>query len=104
MSKKSLGIDIGDSQITGVVLEQRGKSLVVAACLSLPLSDQLDPAQQASLLCQQLDWREGACVCGLPLSVLSVRNLSRCILSWIGRIQLLIVSFYKKLLGKLVVC
>ena len=76
MSKKSLGIDIGESQVTGVVLEQRGKSLVVAACLSLPLTDQLDPAQQVRLLCQQLDWREGACVCGLPLSLLSVRNLA----------------------------
>jgi len=76
MGKKSLGIDISDDQITGVVLDQLGKSTMVTACLSLPLSDHLDVAQQARLLGEQLGWREGVCVCGLPLSLLSVRNLT----------------------------
>lgn len=76
MGKKSLGIDISDDQITGVVLDQLGKSTMVTACLSLPLSEHLTIAQQTRLLCEQLDWQEGACVCGLPLSLLSVRNLS----------------------------
>ena len=76
MGKRSLGIDISDGQIIGVALEQRGKSSIVTACLSLPLSEHIDIAQQTRLLCEQLNWREGACVCGLPLSVLSVRNLA----------------------------
>ncbi len=76
MGKKALGIDIGDAHITGVVLDQSGKSAIVTACLCLPLDEHLDVAQQARLLCEQLDWKEGACVCGLPLSLLSVRNLT----------------------------
>ncbi len=76
MGKKSLGIDISDDQITGVALEQQGKSLAVIACLRLSLQEGADIAQQTRQLCEQLDWREGACICGLPLSLLSVRNLS----------------------------
>lgn len=76
MGKKSLGIDISDGQITGVALEQHGNTLAVAACLSLPLLEEHDIAQQTRQLCHQLDWREGACTCGLPLSLLSVRNLT----------------------------
>jgi general secretion pathway protein L len=74
MGKKSLGIDISDGQIIGVALQQHGKSSTVTGCLSLPLSEDVDIAQQARLICEQLDWQEGVCVCGLPLSVLSVRN------------------------------
>jgi len=74
---QSLGIDISDSHITGVVLEQQRKHLAVRACLSLALPDGADPAVQMRLLCEQLDWRAGGvCVCGLPLSQLSVRNLT----------------------------
>ena len=76
MGKKSLGIDISDGQIVGVALEQHGKSLRVTGCLSLPLSGHLDVVQQTRLLCEQLDWQEGVCVCGLPLSLLTVRNLA----------------------------
>ena len=76
MGKKSLGIDICDGQIIGVALEQHGNSSRVTACLSLPLSEHVDIAQQVRLLCEQLNWREGACVCGLPLSVLSIRNFA----------------------------
>jgi len=76
MGKKSLGIDISDGQVTGVALEQQGKVLVVTAFLRLPLSDSADIAEQIVELCRQLDWREAPCICGLPLSLLSVRNLT----------------------------
>ena len=76
MGKKSLGIDISDDRITGVALEQQGKSVLVAGCISLPLSEHIDVAAQIRQLCKQLDWREGACICGLSLSQLSVRNLA----------------------------
>lgn len=76
MGKKSLGIDISDGQITGVALQQHGNTLEVIACLSRPLLEEQDIAQQTRQLCEQLDWREGACTCGLPLSLLSVRNLT----------------------------
>ncbi|MCL2790583.1 MAG: type II secretion system protein GspL [Desulfobulbus sp.] len=74
---QSLGIDIGSSHITGVVLEQRGRQLIMNGCGRLPVvDDHADPAETISLLCRQLDWQGGACVCGLPLSLLGVRNLN----------------------------
>jgi general secretion pathway protein L len=76
MGKKSLGIEISDGQVTGVALEQQGKVLVVTAFLRLPLSDSADIAAQVVELCRQFDWREAPCICGLPLSLLSVRNLT----------------------------
>ena len=71
-----LGIDIGTSHITGVVLEQRGRQLTVSGCSSLPAAHYAHPAEAISFLCRQLDWKEGVCVCGLPLPLLSVRNLN----------------------------
>jgi len=76
MGVQSLGIDISDSHLTAVVLEQQRKRLVLNDCLSLPLADGADPAALIRQLCQQLDWKGGACVCGVPLSMLSVRNLT----------------------------
>ena len=75
MGLKSLGIDISDSHVTGVVLEQQRKNLALSASLSLPLAEGDDPAASVLQLCRQLDWQEGVRVCGLPLSMLSVRNL-----------------------------
>ena len=76
MGTLSLGIDISDSRIAGVVLEQQRKTMKVRACLSLPLTDGGDLAESIHHLCHQLEWREGYCVCGLPLSLFSVRNLT----------------------------
>jgi len=76
MGVQSLGIDISDSHISGVVLEQQRHSLVLRACLRLPLPHGADLAAHVRLLCQQLDWQGNVCVCGLPLSLLTVRNLT----------------------------
>jgi len=76
MGTKSLGIDISDGYITGVVLEQQRKAPILVNRLSLPLPEGEDLAAAIRLLCEQLDWREGLCVCGLPFSLLSVRNLA----------------------------
>ncbi len=76
MGKKSLGIDISDGQITGVVLEQQGKSFSLLASLGLLLPEDGDVGAYARHLCEQLNWKEGVCACGLPLSMLSVRNLA----------------------------
>lgn len=76
MGVQSLGIDISDSHLTAVVLEQQRKGLVLNGCLSLPLADGADPAALIRQSCQQLDWRGGVSVCGVPLSMLSVRNLT----------------------------
>ncbi|MDR2548856.1 MAG: PilN domain-containing protein [Desulfobulbus sp.] len=73
---QSLGIDIGDSRITGVVLEQRHRQLAMVGCFSLPTPYRADPAEAIDRLCRELGWKEGVCVCGLSLSLLSVRNLN----------------------------
>jgi|GEM_PF-556613 Type II secretory pathway, component PulL len=95
MGIQSLGIDIGDSHITGVVLELHGRLLTITAmriesglgieprdeqltmrsCSSIPTDDRVDPSEAINILCQQFDWKGGVCVCGLSLSQLSVRNL-----------------------------
>ncbi|MBM9536051.1 type II secretion system protein GspL [Desulfobulbus alkaliphilus] len=75
MGRKSLGIDIGDSWITGVVVEQRRKKLAIIAAHGIPLPDGGDTAQHVHRLCQRIGRHDGNSVCGLPLSLLSVRNL-----------------------------
>lgn len=72
----SLGIDIGDHYVTGVILEQQRKTVVLKACAKLPLRDATDPADQIGSLREQLNWRDGVAVCGLPLSFFSIRNLA----------------------------
>jgi general secretion pathway protein L len=76
MGVKSLGVDIGNSRITGVVLEQQRKKLSLVASCSVIVPEGTEPAAQIDLLCQRLGWGEGASGCGLPLSMLSVRNLT----------------------------
>jgi len=75
MGIKSLGIDISDGCIAGVVLEQQRKAPVLISRLNLPLPEGADCAAVIRDVCAQLEWREGVCVCGLPFSMLSVRNL-----------------------------
>jgi general secretion pathway protein L len=76
MATKSLGIDLSDGHLTGVVLEQQRKAPVLVACQRLPLPEETDLAASILLLCEQVGWPEGVCVCGLPLSMLSVRTLN----------------------------
>ncbi|ADW16837.1 Fimbrial assembly family protein [Desulfobulbus propionicus DSM 2032] len=76
MGLKILGIDISDCQVTGVVLDQQRRAPILVNALSLPLSEDGAIVPVVRQLCEQLEWREGICVCGLPLSLFSVRNLS----------------------------
>ena len=76
MAKKVVGIDVSDGWVTGVVLGQQAKTLAVHAMCQLPRTDTDDLASIIRQACQQMGWGEGGCVCGLPLSMVSVRNLS----------------------------
>ncbi len=76
MGKKTLGIDISDGWITGVLLAQQAKAISLVSCCQLPLQDGEEVESIIRQLCQQADWSEGICALGLPLSLLSVRNLS----------------------------
>ncbi|WP_448874001.1 type II secretion system protein GspL [Desulfobulbus propionicus] len=76
MGTRTLGIDISDGHISGVVLEQRRRATVLLNWCSLPIPEGSDRATCILQVCEQLDWDGEICVCGLPLSLLSVRNLT----------------------------
>ena len=75
MGTQTLGIDIGDGHISGVVLEQQRRSTVLLKWCCLPMQQGGDPASAIVQLCEHLAWDGEVCLCGLPLSLLSVRNL-----------------------------
>ncbi|MBM9613274.1 PilN domain-containing protein [Desulfobulbus rhabdoformis] len=75
MGRRTLGIDIGDSHIAGVVLEQQRGATVLQAYHCLPREERENPATAIVQLCNELSWSGEVCICGLPLSLLSIRNL-----------------------------
>nr|WP_321465006.1 type II secretion system protein GspL [uncultured Desulfobulbus sp.] len=75
MGTRTLGIDIGDGHISGVVLEQQRRSAVLHNWCYLPMADEVEPAAAIVQLCEHLAWDGEVCICGLPLSRMSVRNL-----------------------------
>ncbi|MGD9947574.1 MAG: type II secretion system protein GspL [Desulfobulbus sp.] len=75
MGTRTLGIDIGDGHISGVVLEQQRRSTALLRWCCLPMEEGRNPATAIVQLCEQLSWDGEMCLCGLPLSMLSVRNL-----------------------------
>ena len=79
MTRHTLGIDIGDSQVSGVALARQGRSLQLTGCCRLELAADTDPAGVAAAVCrvaEHVGWQQGVVVLGLPLSRLSVRNLT----------------------------
>lgn len=76
MTKQALGIDIGDGRITAVELKRQGKGLALTACHSLPYAADADIAEELRRLFALLGRPAEICTCGLPLSQVSVRNLT----------------------------
>ena len=52
MTRHTLGIDIGDSQVSGVALARQGRSLQLTGCCRLELAAETDPAGVAAAVCQ----------------------------------------------------
>ncbi len=75
MAKKALGIDIGDDFITAVITRQKGKLCEVISAQSVPRGSEEDLEEQLSHLAGNLQWDNDTVFCGVPLSMLSVRNL-----------------------------
>ena len=48
MTRHTLGIDIGDSQVSGVALARHGRSLQLTGCCRLELAADTDPPAVAS--------------------------------------------------------
>lgn len=84
-ARQYVGIALGDTELSAVLLRTSGRRLEVAGSASQPLAPQgvQEPGvSQATLadmlarLCRELPWQgRGPCVLGLPLTLLSVRNL-----------------------------
>lgn len=74
--QQTLGIDINDQQLHGVVVTGKGKDCAVVSAASVSLRDPESFLQDLPALLEQLPWQGGDCVLGLPLSVLSLRNLN----------------------------
>lgn len=75
MNKKILGIDINDSLIAAVILQQRGRERQVVSCASIAPEAMQPLSESLPILLEKIDWKGGDCVCGLPLADISIRNL-----------------------------
>lgn len=82
--RQSLGIALGDSGLSAVLLQVSGRATSVVATAALPLAPELldsaggqaDAARALNRLCTDLNRQPStSLVLGLPLSVLSVHNL-----------------------------
>lgn len=76
MATRVLGLDIHKEHLCAVVVEQRGTEAIVCACGSVDV-DGGEPVYGAlSEFLQQNSFLADSCVVGLPLSIISLRNLS----------------------------
>jgi general secretion pathway protein L len=76
MGTQTLGIDIADSSLSGVVLDRQRRATQLVDWCSLPLRQGEDVSTSIGRLCEQLGWQGECSFLGLPLSLLSVRNLA----------------------------
>lgn len=76
MSKYILGLDINDTLLAAVVLQQKGKERHIVSCDSIELEGQVSLADSLSLLLEKVSWQGGSCVCGISLVDVSIRTLT----------------------------
>jgi len=76
MSKYILGLDVNYTFLAAVVIEQRGKERQIISCDSIVQDRQLSLSENLTLLLEKISWKGGSCICGIPLSDISIRNLT----------------------------
>ncbi len=76
MAQNILGLDINDTQLTAVVITGKGKDRRIKAAASVPRQNHDDLLQGLAALLEEVSWQGGTCVLGVPLSLLSLRNLN----------------------------
>jgi len=74
MARLTIGVDINDELLSAVVVAGKGKDIQVRACASVILEKHEEISEKLSVLLDQLQWRGGRCISGLPLSLFSLRN------------------------------
>ncbi len=75
MAQLTIGIDISDDLLSGVIVAGKGKDCQVVACASTVLEEEATVTQALPVLLEHLQWSGGRCISGLPLSNFSLRNL-----------------------------
>lgn len=76
MAQRTIGIDISEDLISGVVVSGKGRDVRVVDCATVAFVEQSEVAGKLLLLLEQLDWQGGRCISGVSLSLFSLRNLS----------------------------
>ena len=76
MATRVLGLDIHKEYLSAVVVEQRGTEHTVRACGSLEVDGPEQVDEAVSEFLQQSGFQVDSCVVGLPLSIISLRNLT----------------------------
>jgi len=76
MKKAVLGLDINDDFLAAVVVEKSGQEKRIIGCGSVELDEEGSIAEALPLLLEEISWEGGASFCGIPLSRISLRNLS----------------------------
>ncbi|NOQ46480.1 MAG: hypothetical protein GQ559_07385 [Desulfobulbaceae bacterium] len=76
MAHTVLGLDITDEMLSAVVVEHKTNEKLIHSCASVKLDDVDALAHHLALLVEEVGWKSGPCVSGLPLSVCSLRNLN----------------------------
>ncbi len=76
MAMRILGLDIHTEHLAAVVLEQRATEHTVRACGSLDVDGQEQMYEALAEFLQQNAFEVDSCILGLPLSLISLRNLT----------------------------
>ena len=76
MANRILSLDIQEDLLSGVVVEQRPAELIVHSCASVKVDDPGQLSAAVSELLGRFDIGVDGCIIGLPLSVVSFRNLN----------------------------
>ena len=75
MAQLTIGIDISDDLISGVVVSGKGRDVRVVDCATVAFVEQSEVAGKLSGLLEQLGWQGGRSISGISLSHFSLRNL-----------------------------
>jgi len=76
MKRQVLGLDITDEFVAAAVLRQSGQDREVTAFGLQRYHHREELAESLRRLLEQVIWKEGACVCGISLAGVSLRNIT----------------------------
>lgn len=76
MKRQLLGLDINDEYLAAAVVGLSGQNRIVTGCAHARFTDRDAIAEILPSLLQQVNWKGGACICGISLADISLRNLA----------------------------